>query len=607
MLLWFTIGLPGTVGALLTLGGRRADRTSGGVGLIVAITTLALAAGSAMSRPEIDVPLFAGIRAGFAVDALSAFMLVTVAAVALAVLVYAVGEPELRTSRFVGLMLLFTAAMLATVTAADLAVLLMAWEVMGATSWALIGYRWWDGGRVQAAHTAFLTTRIGDLGLYLAAGAALAGGIGSLTVAELPAAEPGWRQLIAAGVIAAALGKSAQLPFSFWLSRAMAGPSPVSALLHSATMAAAGGYLLVRTAPLLAAVGWAGSLVAWAGALTAVAMGAVALAQRDLKQLLAASTCSQVGFIVLAAGVDAPAAGAVQLVAHAATKSLLFLGAGAWLLALGTKQLTGLRGAARRFPVVGTTFTVGALSLAGVPPLSLWLTKDSVLAAVREHSPSLYLVGLLAAALSALYSAKAIWHVWQPAEPAAQPQQEEESATDRVSAVAAAPLAVLATAAALGGLLPILLTGGLRVQPMPAPGELLTSGVIALGALALGWYLPRRPSPSREFLSGWLGLERLAHVLVLTPVTRLAGVLARFDDHVLDAGLIALARQTRAVATRLDRRVEWSMDGLVRAVAGAARALGRLARRPQTGQLHQYYAQAAAGLVALAILVIVMR
>ena len=163
----------------------------------------------------------------------------------------------------------------------------------------------------------------------------------------------GWPlHLAALGVLAAALGKAAQLPASFWLSHARDGPSPVSALLHSAAMVAMGGYLLLRTAPLLAASGWADDAAAWAGALTAVALGVVAVAQFDLKQLLAASTASQLGLVVLAAGVGGTAAGAVHLVAHALVKSLLFMLAGLWLHALGTKELEGLRSAAARAAVV---------------------------------------------------------------------------------------------------------------------------------------------------------------------------------------------------------------------------------------------------------------
>src|SRR5215472_6350744 len=207
------------------------------------------------------------------------------------------------------------------------------------------------------------------------------------------ASRPG-RDVIMAGILAAALGKSAQLPFSFWLSRAMEGPSPVSALLHSATMVAAGAYLLLRMHPLLVASAWGAPVTAWAGAVTALALGLVAVAQADLKQLLAASTCAQVGFMVLAAGAGGVTAGVMQLVAHAAVKSLLFLAAGAWLAALGTRQLPALRGAARRYPLVGVTFTVGAAVLAGLPPGSLWVGKDELLAAALHTSPALYGAGL---------------------------------------------------------------------------------------------------------------------------------------------------------------------------------------------------------------------
>lgn len=212
-------------------------------------------------------------------------------------LAFAAGETQLRTARFVGLVLIFAAAMLVTVTATTLAVLLMGWEVMGAMSWALIGYHWREPGTVTAAHTAFLTTRAADLGLYLAAGAALAGGDRSLALAGLPAVAGPWLTVLTAGLVVAALGKSAQLPFSFWLSRAMEGPSPVSALLHSATMVAAGAYLLLRLVPLLDTAGWAAATVAWVGAATALLLGLVAVAQADLKQLLAALTCAQLGFM----------------------------------------------------------------------------------------------------------------------------------------------------------------------------------------------------------------------------------------------------------------------------------------------------------------------
>ncbi|WP_233159654.1 NADH-quinone oxidoreductase subunit L [Pseudonocardia sp. MH-G8] len=604
LLLWSVVAVPLLAGGLLAATGRRADRAAPVVGVLGAAGVLALAIAAAFARPVVDAPLVAGIRAGLAVDDLSALMVVTVAVATLAVLVFAAGEAELRTARFVGFVLLFAGAMLVTVTATTLAVLLMAWEVMGAMSWALIGYQWREPESVRAAHTAFLTTRLADVGLYVAAGAALAGGVGSLALAELPAVGGPWLHVVAAGVVLAALGKSAQLPFSFWLSQAMRGPSPVSALLHSATMVAAGAYLLLRLVPLLDASGWAGPLVAWIGAATAFLLGLVAIAQSDLKQLLAASTCAQIGFMVLAAGVGGVAGGALQLVAHAATKSLLFLAAGAWLVALGTKQLGGLRGAARRFPLVGVAFTVGAASLAGLPPLSLWVTKDAVLAAALEHGGlALYGAGLAGAVVSAVYSAKAVWFVWQPV-PTDSPTVDSEPA-GRVSLPMRLPLVALAALAATLGLLPVLTTGAIAATP-PAVWELALSAVLAVAAVALTWRLTSRIG-SPPALAAWLGVERVAHAVIVRPTLALAHLLARFDDRVLDRSVEAAARATGTAARALDRRGELSIDGAVRAIAVGARSLGRLARRPQTGQLHQYYAQAAAVLAALALFMIVVR
>ncbi|MDJ1137952.1 proton-conducting transporter membrane subunit, partial [Streptomyces iconiensis] len=336
-LLWALVALPLTAGTLLAVVGRAADRAAPVAGVASAVLSLGLACVAAVTRPEASAPLLAGLPAGLAVDGLSAVMAVTVTAVTTAVLAFSAGGADSSSraapARFHGLMLLFSGAMLVTVTATGLPLLLMGWEVMGAASWALIGYVWRDPARVSAANTAFVTTRATDLGLYVAAGAALAAGGSGGGWGE----GWGWRDLALAGVILAALGKSAQLPFSFWLSSAMRGPAPVSALLHSATMVVAGAYLLLRYAPALRDSGWGADVVTWAGALTALALGLVAVAQTDLKQLLAASSSAQIGFMVCAAGVGSVGGGTLQLVAHAAAKSLAFLVAGAWLTSYGTQ------------------------------------------------------------------------------------------------------------------------------------------------------------------------------------------------------------------------------------------------------------------------------
>ncbi|MFI7190050.1 NADH-quinone oxidoreductase subunit L [Nocardia nova] len=612
------IALPALVGAALVVCGRRADRIAAPAGVVVAMATVVLAVVNAVARPTSSLPMLSGVSFDLAVDGLSAVMVVTVAAIVAAVLLFAAGDlaPDVPRARFYGLMLMFAAAMLTTVTAQTLPALLMAWELMGAASYALIGFHWQDEDRASSGLVAFLTTRTGDLGMYLAAGATLAGGVGGLGLNSMPALPSGWRDAAAAGIVLAALGKSAQLPFSFWLSRAMAGPSPVSALLHSATMVAAGAYLLLRLQPLLAATDWAGPVVAWVGGLTAVALGAVAVCQRDLKQLLAASTCAQVGLMVLAAGVGGVVAGSGQLVAHAVTKSLLFLCAGAWLTALGSKDLVGLRGAARSYPVVGLCFTVGALSLAGVPPFALWLSKDAVLSAARESSTALYVLGFVAAVLGAAYAGRALVLVWSaPAPDAESYWDSEEPGTRRVRDTQRLALVVLAVAALAGAsaIVPAVRDRfAAVVSPGPSLGtsawELAVSGVISILVVAAVARLLRRRGDLRapETLAQWLWLERGAQRCVVAPVFALARGLARFDDRVLARAVDGAAAVMKATARVLDHRVETVVARAVHGIGGGARDVGRWARRPETGLVHQYYAQAVVGLVVLAAILMVV-
>lgn len=607
--LWLLPVLPLTGGAALLLAGHRADRAAPTAGAALALICCALAAATARARPEAAAPFLPGLPARLAVDGLSAPLAVTAAAVAALVLLAAragLGPPG-SAARFTGLMLLFTGAMLTTVTAGTLPVLLMGWEVMGATSWALIGHTWRDRDATGAATTAFLTTRAGDLGLYVAAGAALAGGAAPLALDDLAGTGEPWRSVTAAGIILAALGKSAQLPFSFWLSGAMRGPAPVSALLHSATMVAAGAYLLLRSGPLLAATGWGAELTAWAGAATALALGLVAVAQRDLKQLLAASTCAQLGFMVLAAGAGATTGGTLQLLAHAAAKSLLFLLAGAWLTAYGTRLLPALTGAARHPRSLGLLFTAGALCLAGFPPLALWAAKDVLLAAALTRGPWLYAAGLAAATLAAVYSTKALWYVWRLA-PTAAP------APPRARPALLAPLTVLALAcAALTPLaLPPLRTAFERavapgIHPAPRLWEAALAGALALAAAAWAW---RRGGPRLHLpapFPDWLGLERAARALVVRPVLAVARLADAFDTRVLERGVDAAAHGTLALARRTDRAAERRLAGSVAALAAAVRGAAAAARLPQTGQLHQYLAQAVAAFTALAVFFVLVR
>ncbi len=636
--LWALVLVPALVGSALLLGRGRLARAAGVVAVATALVTAGLAVGAAVWRPAVSVPFVAGSDLALAVDGLAAVVAPTVAVVTLIVLVAGAADVRVSRERFHGLMLVFAAAALLTVTATTLPTLLLAWEVMGATSYALIGLRWQEQRRVASGLTAFVTTRAADLGLYVAAGAALAGGAG-LDLASLPSAAPGWLDVIAVGVLLAALGKAAQLVLAFWLSRAMDGPSPVSALLHSAAMVAMGGYLLLRLQPLLEATGWAATAAAWAGGLTAVALGAVALGQRDLKQLLAASTSAQLGYVVMAAGLGATAAGTAHLVAHAATKAGLFLAAGAWLSALGTKQLDGLRGQVARWRMLRLAASVALLALAGLPPLSLWATKDLVLASAMEHSVALYTVGAAGALLAAGYAGTALRTIWSPVTEEERRRAEELHGTEeeaRGSVPAAVTAAVLALAAGAAGLglfaVPAVAgavgeaVGGTVTEPTVV--ELAASGLLAALAVGVVW---RWPPPRPGWAVSWLGLERAAHVAFVRPTLALARALDRVDVSLsgwveravqavaalavrlgrADDGLAdrvdGAARTTASVAVASGRVDDRWVDGAVRGIADRVRRAGSWARRPQTGQLHQYYVQAVALVAGGTVLVLVVR
>ncbi len=599
--------LPALVGATLATAGRFAERFAVPVSLATAAVMAIAATIAAITGAEVTggMPTMLGAAGSdLRVDALAAVVLPTVAWIGFLVLVFATADRTRPAARFHGLMLLFLAAVVVTVTATGLPLLLAAWEVMGATSYALIGFRWQDRNRVAGGFTAFTVTRAGDLGIYLAAGAVVAGG-GAWSLTALQSLPGPWVHVAAAGLLAAGFGKAAQLPFSFWISLAMEGPSAVSALLHSAAMVAMGGYLLLRVEPLLNVTGWAGPTAAWVGVTTAIVLGVIALSQRDLKQVLAASTASQLGFVVLAAGVGSVSGGTAQLVAHAATKALLFLTAGAWLTATGTKQFTGLRGIAARWPAVGVLATVGALSLAGLPPLSLWYAKDVVLAAALTEQPWLYAAGLAGAALAAAYSARIIALLWRRAGTPEASWDDEERGTRRVPRLAVVPMVVLAVAAA-----GLALLGTPLLHPMIAPlsgtavswPELAASAAIAVVVVLLTLWR----TPTVRIGMHWFGLERAAVAVIATPTLRLAAVLARLDDRygaAVDRSGRALEQTARAVRA-LDERGPAAVTGWI---GSAIAVLGRLARRPQTGQVHHYYIGATVTVAAAAVLLLVVR
>ena len=403
-MIWPLILIPVLGGVVLLTAVPRRASTPVGAALLASLAAVALAA--AWLEPAASLSWGGPLRLQFAVTGAARILVVLVPVVAAPIVVFAGSvyrdDPGLR--RLIGLLVAFVGAMELLLVAADLLTLLIAWELVAAFSWALIAHHWREAKPPQAALEAFVTVRFGAIGLFVAAGAAYAA-TGSLSFGALAGADATTLGLVAAGVLLAAAAKSAQVPFSYWLFSAMEGPSPVSALLHSATMVAAGAYVLIRLQPALGSVPWFGPAVVAVGLVSALAGGVVALLQTDFKRALAASTTAQYGLMLIAVGAGSVGAATAQLVTHAFFKSLLFLGAGLALSLAGTGDLGRLRlGRGQR--VAAVLVGIGALSLAAVPPLGGAFSKEFVLAAAAAWSPWLAAGVLLAGFLSALYAGR---------------------------------------------------------------------------------------------------------------------------------------------------------------------------------------------------------
>lgn len=564
----------------LVLVPRRALLPTATSSLVIA---LALAMWAATTQPVVGWSWWGPrLQLELAVGGIGRMLVVLVPVIAIPVVIYAAAsvrsDPGAR--RLLALLVAFTGAMELLALAADFLTLLIAWELVGACSWALIGHDWRDAARPRAALSAFITTRAGDLGLYLAA-AAILGASGSVRFDALRSVDEARLHVVAAGVLLASAAKSAQLPFSPWLFSAMAGPTAASALLHSATMVAAGAFLLARLSPLLAPTGWFLPTVAWLGLATALAGGVVALIQSDLKKALAASTSAQYGLMLVAIGAGFPAVAGLHLVTHAAFKALLFLGAGVALHAAGTGDLRRLA-LGTALPRVAGLFAVGALALAAVPPLGGGYSKEQIISAAAQGmlGGAWMIVGVMAAGfLSTLYAGRLYLLAFGPG---------RTSGVDAPAPGQRASLAVLAGLSIALGLL--WLPGAASVveqvlgSELPHGTPLLLAGSLTSIAAAgvLSWHLWRRgallefgvPGPVRHYVAGWFGLATGVERLIVLPVLQLSRACAVFDNRVVDEGVGLAARVPRILSGVV---VRWPERALERAVSAAGQLTTSLA------------------------------
>jgi NADH-quinone oxidoreductase subunit L len=564
------------------------------------------------------------ISLGILVDPLTALMLTVVTLVSLLVQVYSLGymKGDKGFSWYYAALSLFTFSMLGLILADNYLMLYVFWELVGLCSYLLIGFWFEKKSASDAAKKAFITTRIGDVGLLLgilllfgAAGTFKYGELfslaqnGSFTSAFLTTAT----LLLFAG----AVGKSAQFPLHVWLPDAMEGPTPVSALIHAATMVAAGVYLVSRSFPLFELAPTSLLVVTLIGAFTAFMAATIATVMNDIKKVLAYSTISQLGYMMMALGVGSATAAIFHLTTHAFFKALLFLGSGSIIHATKSQDLTEMGGLSRRMKITTFTFLIGALSLSGIFPLSGFWSKDEILsAAFSSGNTAALAVGLMTAFLTAFYMFRLCFLVFFG--------EEKESASHAHESPLSMtlPLVTLAGLTLVAGFFNSPLTGnalshflGFERDPAIGGASLWLMGLssaIALAGIGTAWAVYQRRIIATEplvlrfsavysFLSNKYWLDELYAWVIVKPVLGLSALLGLFDLKAIDGmvnGVSSLTVRLSAVAGIFDLQV---IDGAVNGVGMVTKKVGDRLRYVQTGFVQNYAAVMFIALIVMAV------
>jgi NADH-quinone oxidoreductase subunit L len=614
-LVWLIPALPLAGAIALLLAGRRLRAVAGGLASALVGASFVVGVIVFMGMPDggrpVFVRLYDWISVGsfqapveLRVDPLSMVMVLTVTGIGFLIHVYSIdymhGDP--RYTRFFAYMNLFVFSMLTLVLANNFLLLYVGWEGVGLCSYLLISFWFERKVAADAGKKAFIVTRIGDTAMLIGILLIFAT-FGSIEFPVVFGEAEGLAEetatVIALLLFAGAVGKSAQLPLHTWLPDAMEGPTPVSALIHAATMVTAGVYLVARTFPIFEASDVAPIAVAVVGTVTAIYAALAAIGQDDLKRVLAYSTISQLGYMFLAVGVGAFAVGIFHLVTHAFFKALMFLAAGSVMHAMdGEIDMTRLGGLRKPMPVTAAVFAVGGLALAGIPPLAGFFSKDQVLAAAFEGGHIvLWVVGLVTAGLTALYVARAGALAFL-GEPRHDKHPHEAPTLMRV------PMLVLAAGAVLAGLLGLSpRTGAIQTFLEPVFGrheaaepELsefalsMIASVVALAGLAVGLLL---------YASRWVDWAALRVRVRLLHTTLARGF---FVDDAYGALLVLPGKAASAfLAYVFDQRViDGSVNGLGRAFTG----LAGTGRRLQSGLVRSYAVAFLLGAVAILAVVV---
>jgi NADH-quinone oxidoreductase subunit L len=548
------------------------------------------------------------VRIGITLDGLSAIMLIVVTSVSLLVQVYS--QEYMRGdegyNRYYAFMSLFTASMLGLVLASNIIQLFVFWELVGLCSYLLIGFWFYKDSARKAATKAFLVTRVGDLG-FLIAILIIFSETGALGIAEIQelaiagAVGSTALTLFALGLFAGAAGKSAQFPLHVWLPDAMEGPTPVSALIHAATMVAAGVYLVARFFPVFAESDEAITTVAVIGAITAIISSLLAITATDIKRVMAYSTISQLGYMMMGLGVFGIVAAIFHLFTHAFFKALLFLGAGSVNHATGTFDMRKMGGLSKYMPVTSWTVFIASMALVGIFPLSGFWSKDEILTDAWDERPWVFVVALIGVFLTAVYVGRMLFLTFEGEyKGGEQPEHEEaggHSEPHESPPLMLIPLIVLAVMAAVAGFVNIndglatLIEGWLpkETEELVAQGGFqwriaISSGAAGLAGLGVAWlvYGARTVDP-----------DRIRHIAEPLPeILENKYYLDWLYEEFFVRGIIL-----GGVAWALSLWDRYVIDGVVNGVATAARWSGDRARLVQAGQAQLYASAMLIGVV----------
>ena len=564
---------------------------------------------------------------GITVDGLTAVMLVVVTGISLLVHVYSLGymHGDRRYTFFYAVLALFTGAMLNLVIANNLFQLLVGWELVGLCSYLLIGHWWEEKENSNAAVKAFITTKTGDVPFLF--------GIFALTFAAGTANIPEITTMVDEGAISAsvltaaalllfggAIGKSAQFPLHVWLPDAMAGPTPVSALIHAATMVVAGVYLVARLFTVFVhAGGEALQFVAAIGATTMLIAALLAVVQDDIKRVLAYSTVSQLAYMMAALGVgeNAFTASIFHLFTHAFFKALLFLGAGSIIHAVHTNNMSQMGGLRKQMPWTFLTFVIGAVALAGIPPLAGFWSKDEIITeAFRADQIGIWVVALITAGITAFYMTRAVLLTFF-----GRPRYSEEVHPHEPPVTMVGPLVLLAGASIGIGFVGAPFVGAFAewVHFGPEIHEVefsfFNAGLsfaLAMGAIALGYFLYERwrePDPLRRLGPLYAFVERkyyLDDVYVRGMVRPIQYPIARATDwsnqRVLDGIVNMMGWLTRKLGIGTDTVDQRVVDAAVNRVGVSTGWTGGLLRYIQSGNVQRYAIVLFTGVAILAVI-----